>query len=104
MKNVERKIELPRSKLTGYQDIARACIPKASPPNVLIGSPVPVSPGFPIEAFGNDGVQEIILNARARRHRMRIGIATDHGGFSLKEELLGQLHAVGNEVVDFGVH
>ena len=35
---------------------------------------------------------------------MRIGIATDHGGFSLKEELLGQLRAVGHEVVDFGAH
>ena len=35
---------------------------------------------------------------------MRIGIATDHGGFSLKEELLGQLHAAGHEVVDFGAH
>jgi ribose 5-phosphate isomerase B len=33
---------------------------------------------------------------------MRIGIATDHGGFSLKEELLGQLRAAGHEVVDFG--
>jgi hypothetical protein len=31
-------------------------IPKASPPNVLIGGPVLVSPGFPIEAFGNDGL------------------------------------------------
>ena len=29
-------------------------VPKASPPNVSIGGPVPVSPGFPIEAFGND--------------------------------------------------
>ena len=30
----------------------------ASPPNVFIGGlPVPVSPGFPIEAFGNDRVQ-----------------------------------------------
>jgi len=29
------------------------------------------------------------FNARARGHDMRIGIATDHGGFSLKEELLG---------------
>jgi len=27
-----------------------------SPPNVLIGGPVPVSPGFPIETFGNDGL------------------------------------------------
>src|SRR4029077_3182415 len=35
---------------------------------------------------------------------MRIGIATDHGGFSLKEELLSQLRATGHEVVDFGAH
>ena len=35
---------------------------------------------------------------------MRIGIATDHGGFSLKEELLGQLRAGGHEVIDFGAH
>jgi ribose 5-phosphate isomerase B len=35
---------------------------------------------------------------------MRIGIATDHGGFVLKQELLAQLHAAGHEVVDFGAH
>jgi ribose 5-phosphate isomerase B len=35
---------------------------------------------------------------------MRIGIATDHAGFSLKEELVGQLRAAGHEVVDFGAH
>jgi ribose 5-phosphate isomerase B len=35
---------------------------------------------------------------------MRVGIATDHGGFGLKEELLGQLKAAGHEVVDFGAH
>jgi ribose 5-phosphate isomerase B len=33
---------------------------------------------------------------------MRVGIATDHGGFSLKEDLVTQLHAAGHEVVDFG--
>ena len=33
---------------------------------------------------------------------MRIGIATDHGGFSLKEDLLRRLQAAGHEVVDFG--
>jgi ribose 5-phosphate isomerase B len=33
---------------------------------------------------------------------MLIGIATDHGGFGLKEELLTQLRAAGHEVVDFG--
>jgi ribose 5-phosphate isomerase B len=35
---------------------------------------------------------------------MRIGIATDHGGFDLKEELIKQLRGAGHEVVDFGAH
>jgi len=35
---------------------------------------------------------------------MRVGIATDHGGFSLKEDLLARLRAAGHEVVDFGAH
>jgi hypothetical protein len=35
---------------------------------------------------------------------MRVGIATDHGGFGLREELLAQLRSVGHEVVDFGAH
>ena len=35
---------------------------------------------------------------------MRVGIATDHGGFGLKEELVKRLRAAGHEVVDFGAH
>jgi ribose 5-phosphate isomerase B len=35
---------------------------------------------------------------------MRVGIATDHGGFDLKEELVAKLRAAGHEVVDFGAH
>ena len=35
---------------------------------------------------------------------MRVGIATDHGGFHLKVDLLGRLQAAGHEVVDFGAH
>ena len=35
---------------------------------------------------------------------MRVGIATDHGGFGLKEELVNQLRAAGHEVIDFGAH
>jgi ribose 5-phosphate isomerase B len=35
---------------------------------------------------------------------MRVGIATDHGGFGLKEELVAHLRAAGHEVVDFGAH
>ena len=35
---------------------------------------------------------------------MRVGIATDHGGFSLKEELITRLRAAGHEIVDFGAH
>jgi len=33
---------------------------------------------------------------------MRVGIATDHGGFSLKEDLVAKLRAAGHEVIDFG--
>jgi ribose 5-phosphate isomerase B len=35
---------------------------------------------------------------------MRIGIATDHGGFSLKEDLAARLRQAGHEVIDFGAH
>jgi len=35
---------------------------------------------------------------------MRVGIAADHGGFALKQDLLVQLRAAGHEVVDFGAH
>src|ERR1700689_2642604 len=35
---------------------------------------------------------------------MRLGIATDHGGLGLKEDLLARLKAAGHEVVDFGAH
>jgi ribose 5-phosphate isomerase B len=38
------------------------------------------------------------------KRNMRIGIATDHGGFNLKEELVKQLREAGHEVVDFGAH
>jgi ribose 5-phosphate isomerase B len=33
---------------------------------------------------------------------MRLGIATDHGGFELKEKLAAQLRHAGHEIVDFG--
>jgi ribose 5-phosphate isomerase B len=35
---------------------------------------------------------------------MRIGIATDHGGFELKQKLAERLRAAGHDVVDFGAH
>src|SRR5262247_3018654 len=35
---------------------------------------------------------------------MKVGIATDHGGFALKEELMAKLNAAGHQVVDFGAH
>ncbi|HQR44412.1 MAG TPA: RpiB/LacA/LacB family sugar-phosphate isomerase [Thermoanaerobaculia bacterium] len=35
---------------------------------------------------------------------MRVGIATDHGGFALKQELLARIRDAGHEVVDFGAH
>ncbi len=38
------------------------------------------------------------------RNSMRIGIATDHGGFELKEQLTARLRDAGHEIVDFGAH
>ncbi|MGQ9688788.1 MAG: RpiB/LacA/LacB family sugar-phosphate isomerase [Desulfobaccales bacterium] len=35
---------------------------------------------------------------------MRIGIAADHGGFELKEQLLEELRSLGHDVVDFGAY
>jgi ribose 5-phosphate isomerase B len=35
---------------------------------------------------------------------MRLGIATDHGGFGLKEELVAHLRSAGHELVDFGAY
>jgi ribose 5-phosphate isomerase B len=36
------------------------------------------------------------------RMRQRVGVAADHGGFELKEQLVARLRAAGHEVVDFG--
>lgn len=33
---------------------------------------------------------------------MRVGIATDHGGFGLKEDLAALLRAAGHDILDFG--
>jgi ribose 5-phosphate isomerase B len=35
---------------------------------------------------------------------VRLGIATDHGGFELKEQLAARLRDAGHEVIDFGAH
>jgi len=34
--------------------------------------------------------------------RMVVGVAADHGGFELKEQLVGRLCTAGHEVIDFG--
>jgi ribose 5-phosphate isomerase B len=35
---------------------------------------------------------------------MRVGIASDHGGFALKKQVAELLRGTGHEVVDFGAH
>jgi ribose 5-phosphate isomerase B len=35
---------------------------------------------------------------------MRVGIAADHGGFDLKQQLAAGLREAGHEVADFGAH
>src|SRR3984885_10026497 len=43
------------------------------------------------------------MNAKERKP-MRIGIATDHGGFELKQKLVIRMREAGHTVVDFGAH
>ena len=38
----------------------------------------------------------------AKKTLQRVGIASDHGGFELKQHLFGLLREAGHEVVDFG--
>ena len=45
---------------------------------------------------------EVSALAPEKAKPRRIGIATDHGGFELKEKLAAQLRAAGYEVTDFG--
>lgn len=33
---------------------------------------------------------------------MKLGIATDHGGFALKQDMMQRLRAAGHEITDFG--
>jgi ribose 5-phosphate isomerase B len=35
---------------------------------------------------------------------MHIGIATDHGGFELKQKIAERLRAAGHQITDFGAH
>src|ERR1043166_440549 len=46
----------------------------------------------------------LVARAIDKENTMHIGIAADHGGFGLKEELRGRLTAAGHEVVDFGAN
>ncbi len=39
-----------------------------------------------------------------QKEAMRIGMASDHGGFELKKQLKSALNAAGYEVEDFGAH
>jgi ribose 5-phosphate isomerase B len=48
--------------------------------------------------------ENFVVTGRPQGEHMRVGIATDHGGFGLKEELVTQLRTAGHEVIDFGAH
>src|SRR4029450_7033525 len=41
---------------------------------------------------------------RTEEGHMRLGIACDHGGLALKEDLLAGLRGAGHEIVDFGAY
>lgn len=35
---------------------------------------------------------------------MRVGLAADHGGFELKEQLKGEIRSLGHDITDFGAY
>jgi ribose 5-phosphate isomerase B len=47
------------------------------------------------------GHRNFRLRVDAESQTMRVGLATDHGGFSLKAELAKRLRDAGHEVIDF---
>ncbi len=44
------------------------------------------------------------MRTELRKKGGRVGIATDHSGFGLKEELLARIRTAEHEVADFGAH
>ncbi len=42
------------------------------------------------------------MAAREEPPRKAIGVAADHGGYDLKQYLIGRLREAGHEIVDFG--
>lgn len=46
---------------------------------------------------------EPVTDQMKKGSRMRVGVATDHGGFGLKKDLVSKRKAPGHAVVDFGV-
>src|SRR5262249_40054548 len=56
--SANRHAEIDQGHTTGLHHSTERPSQRRSPPNVLIAGPVPVSPGFPIKAFGNDGLKE----------------------------------------------
>jgi phosphoglucose isomerase-like protein/ribose/galactose isomerase len=71
----------------------------------LIESPVPADPeSLWQDRSGPETKKERGYDQSIKEHYMRVGIATDHGGFALKKELVARIRAAGHEVVDFGAH
>src|SRR5262249_728616 len=52
--------------------------------------------GFAVKALASSPTEP------HKENNMRVGIATDHGGFGLKEELVTYLREAGHEVIDGG--
>ena len=50
-----------------------------------------------------DKAAEPATDQMKKGSRMQVGVATDHGGFGLKKDLVSKRKAPGHAVVDFGV-
>ena len=54
--------------------------------------------------FIPSGYNDAIKHARRTGSIMKIGIGSDHGGYGLKQEVIGHLRSKGHEVTDYGCH
>jgi hypothetical protein len=60
--------------------------------------------GAVFHCLAEDNCRNLILNSTGMERNMKIAMASDHAGFSLKEEIKAYLQSQGHEVLDFGAH
>src|SRR5262249_53201867 len=97
-----RPADTPAGRLRGLSGVAGSEPPRPEPgPRPAAVAERVIKTNEKLKVIGEECVSGV-SGPRTEEGTMRVGIATDHGGFGLKEELLARLRAAGHEVIDFG--